>query len=340
MDMETFLTQLYSFISEWYRTSIAPEKGTRVGAKPQMSDEAVLTVALAGQWKVGAPWQSERGVVRYIRAHYRHIFPQMLKRSAFNRRVRNLYGVFLRLQDYVGRLLSDESDSYECVDCMPLPAYSNAQSNKEKGHWLWESTFGRGGTRSGFFVGDHLLAAVSPQGVVTGWLIATACIQDRWLMEVFLSTRAGDPKLVGPPHDSRRKRSRRVTPPLGFIGPLQAVGTASNKPYLADQGYNGQRWISHWQTNYQATVITVPVINEPARRLWSDADKTWLASHRQIVDTVFSRLDTIFRIKHLNAHSRWGQLTRLAAIIAAYHIGLWFNRQLGRPLGALGTLLC
>ena len=105
-------------------------------------------------------------------------------------------------------------------------------------------------------------------------------------MEVFLSTHAGDPKLVGSPHDSRRKRSRRVTPPLGFIAPLQAVGTASNKPYLADQGYNGQRWISHWQTNYQATVITVPVINEPARNLWSDADKTWLASHRQIVDTV------------------------------------------------------
>jgi hypothetical protein len=64
-----------------------------------------------------------------------------------------------------------------------------------------------------------------------------------------------------------------------------------------------------------------------------------LASFRQIVDTVFARLDTTFSMKQLNAHSRWGQLTRIAARLAAYNLGLFINRLLNRPAGALATLI-
>ena len=57
-----------------------------------------------------------------------------------------------------------------------------------------------------------------------------------------------------------------------------------------------------------------------------------------MVETVFARLDLVFGLKRLLVHSRWGQLTRLAAKTAAYNIGLYLNRLLGRPLGALATL--
>ena len=73
---------------------------------------------------------------------------------------------------------------------------------------------------------------------------------------------------------------------------------------------------------------------------WADPNKRWLSSRRQIVETVFARLDAVFGIKHLAAHSAWGQYTRVAAKLAAYNLGLWFNQLLGRPLGALETLLC
>jgi hypothetical protein len=44
---------------------------------------------------------------------------------------------------------------------------------------------------------------------------------------------------------------------------------------------------------------------------------------------VFARLSEVFGLKRLNAHSHWGQVTRLAAKMAAYNIGILFNRWLG-----------
>ena len=72
---------------------------------------------------------------------------------------------------------------------------------------------------------------------------------------------------------------------------------------------------------------------------WSRTDKKWLSRHRQIVETVFARLCEVFGLKHLNAHTDWGKVTRLAARMAAYNIGILFNRWFGRPDGALATLV-
>jgi hypothetical protein len=113
----------------------------------------------------------------------------------------------------------------------------------------------------------------------------------------------------------------------------------SGNVYLADRGFNSSRWRQHWQSEYGATVISIPPQNDPERAAWSRADCRWLAAKRQIVDTVFARLNEVFDLEHLNAHSRWGQCARIAAKMAAYHIGLWFNQCLGRPPGALATLL-
>ncbi|MHB8629509.1 MAG: hypothetical protein ACYDBJ_23795 [Aggregatilineales bacterium] len=60
MDLDTFLTELYVLVDDWYKAEI----GVRVpvGAREQMSDSEVMTVALAGQWRVGVSWRSERSV--------------------------------------------------------------------------------------------------------------------------------------------------------------------------------------------------------------------------------------------------------------------------------------
>lgn len=129
-------------------------------------------------------------------------------------------------------------------------------------------------------------------------------------------------------------------PPVGHIGPLLAAGHWTTVPYLTDQGFNGDRWIAHWRSNYKAAVINVPPANTHASFAWSRHDKKWLAHHRQIIDTTFAFLDRAFSIKRLNAHSRWGQYTRIAAKITAYNIGLLINRLLARPAHAFETLLC
>jgi hypothetical protein len=334
MNLETFFTILYTLVDDWYQQYVAPYKPKRGGPAARMSDSEVLTVMLAAQWQAGPPWRSERGMVRYLHAHCLDLFPTMLQRSAFNERARRLWGAFILLQQVVATLLDDTDAIFECVDCAPVPAFSNGQALRDPGHWLWESTTGRGGTSGGYFVGDHVLLSVSRSGAITGWLLGTAYIQDRWLLEALLSARAGQPQLVAP---ERPPSKESVFPPVGHIGPLQAAGTWTARSYLADQGFNGDRWQEHWQQNYGATVITAPPAN--TRRAWSWQWKRWLASLRQLVDTTFAFLVDYFGLQHVNAHSRWGQYTRVAAKMAAYNIGLFINRMLSRPLHAFGTLI-
>jgi hypothetical protein len=338
MDLETFLTILYVFVDDWYNEHVLPHKPKRGGPPAQMSDSEVLTVALAGQWRVGVPWRSERGVVRYVQAHLRALFPTMLQRSAFNTRVRRLWGAFILLQEAVAEQLTAADDAYDCVDTLPLPALSTAQNQRDNGHWLWESTTGRGGNQGGYYIGDQVLIVHNRHGAITGWLIGSAYIDDRWMLEGVLSARTGTPQLIGPPPHDATPRSDWTEPPLGHLGPYQAVGCWSPRPILADKGFNGWRWQAHWQQLYATLVITVPP--KSSQQTWSKALRRWLSSHRQIAETVYAWLVGVFGIKHLGAHSRWGQYTRVAAIMAAFNIALFINHWLGRPLLALPTLLC
>lgn len=340
MDLDTFLTTLYVLVDDWYSAQIAPHVQRRRGGKQRMSDSEVLTVALVGQWQVGVPWNSERGVVRYMQQQGRQWFPQMLGRSAFNERVRHLCTVLAALQQAMAEQLSDARNVYEVGDGLPLPVCSVSQATRQRGHWLGATVSrGHGGTQGGWFYGQRCWMSVTGSGAITGWLVGAGHVNERWLLEAFLSTRAGDGRLQSPPPDTHTPRALRARPPQGFIGGFFAAGHDGQRPYLADQGLNSLRWQQHWADCYGATVITLPPTGTAARDAWSRADRLWLAHHRQIIETVFAHLTTVFGIKHLNAHSLWGQYTRLAAKAAAFNVALWFNHCLGRSLLAIPTLL-
>ena len=80
-----------------------------------MSDSEVLAVAIVGQWRVGVPWYSERSLVRYMHKHGLGMFPTMLQRSAFNRRVRYLLGALVELQQIIATALETPEDVYDEV---------------------------------------------------------------------------------------------------------------------------------------------------------------------------------------------------------------------------------
>lgn len=336
MDLETFLTLLYVSVDDWYKSEGHHLMDRHAGPARQMSDSEVLTVALAGQWRVGVPWRSERGVVRYMHKHGRLWFPGMLRHSAFNARVRQLWGCFVRLQQVVAQWLETPDTAYECVDCVPLPACSLAQATSGAGHWLWWSTLGHGGNWGGWFFGDQLLLAVHQHRAITGWLVGAATLDDRWMLQGLVSARQGDMALVAPP-SSRRPRHPCATVPTSQVMPTVAANTGHARPYLADRGFNGRRWQQHW-AGWQAQVISQPPANAPDA--WTRTQARGHCSRRQLVETVASSLIDTMGLGRLQAHSRWGQLTRIAAKCAAYNFGVWFNRLLGRPDGALETLIC
>jgi hypothetical protein len=337
IELDTLIVMIYVFVDDWYREHIAPVKPNR-GRPCQFSDSEALTIAIVSEWRAGVSWQSERGCLRYLHQHYGSWFPHLPQRSAFNERKRFLLGVLNHLNQSLAAFLTSDEDVYECVDSLPIPAGTLGQYSRDQGHWLWNSTIGRG--KGGWFWGDHMLASVCPSGVITGWMVAAAHINDRWLLEAFLSTRHGSGYMIGPPHRIRAGYQSQTWPPIGFMGAQFAIGADRKRPYLADQGFNGLRWQQHWLKQFSACVISVPPDHSREERPWRADEKHWLASHRQIVETVFATLTRVFDIKRLVAHSRWGQYTRITAKLVAYHFGLCINHSLGRHAQSHETLLC
>jgi hypothetical protein len=333
MDLDTFLTVLYVVIDDWLQAEIADKLKRHAGPAARMSDSEVLTIAIASRWRAGVTWRSERGMGRYLEQHGRQWFPQLLKRSRLNERIRSLWGVAVQLQQALAEQLDTLWAVYECVDVVPLRAASLAQAASHDGHWLWWSQLGYGGNQGGWFWGEQLLVSVSSGGGITGWLLGGARLDDRWLMQAFVSLRQGGLALPVPPGDKKKT----VPPAPDRFAGLSAVGNAKPRPYLADQGFNGLRWSDQWQ-QFGATVLTVPPAN--VRQNWTSQDQRWLASKRQAIETVFARLNDVFDLQRLQAHSRWGQLTRLACTMAAYNFGVYLNRLLHRQDGQLATLIC
>jgi len=327
---------VYVWIDDWSKEQATGQKKRR-GRPSRMSDSEILTLGIVGQWRVGVPWRSERGMVRYMQAHGRGWFPQMLQVSAFNYRFRQLWRQFVALPQALGQVLSGPQMVYEVVDSVPLPAYSVAQGKKwRQRHWLWSASLGY--SKSGWYWGHRWLISVTAQGVITGWVLADATVQDRWLLQALLSGRKQGFIHLRPPTITHYvKPSHRVHVPLKPVGPAPATGAWTNRVYLADQAFNGQTWRDHWHDLYHATLICPPAPN--AKPTWSASQRAWLARHRQIVETVFALLTDTFALKHLRSHSIWGCLARLSAIAAAHNFAIYLNRLLHRPDLALPTLI-
>jgi hypothetical protein len=334
MDLDTFMTTLYVIVDDWFREKAIDKVLRRPGPVPSMSDAEVVSVALAGQWRKGVPWDSERSLVRYMQAHGKKWFPTMLERSAFNQRVRNLWGVLLELQQDLAQSLADTSQAYEIVDTVPVPAASLSQSRAKRGHWLQTADYGYGGNQGGMYWGHQVLLSIQANGMVSGWLLASASSDDRWLLQGFLSQRAGNAELISP---SAWRPHRRLTAPA-FMGGFQACGQSQVDFYLADRGFNGFRWHNHWRNRYQKQVLSAPSKHYPS--LWPRPWGRWFSKLRQAVETSFALMSEVFGLKRLQAHSLWGLYTRLALVTTAHNLGILLNRRLGRALLSHASLIC
>jgi hypothetical protein len=169
LDLETFLVALYVIVDDFYQSHIIPHMPACGGPPAQMSDSEVLCLGLATQWRSGVPWQSERGIMRYVRKHLRHLFPTVLTQSAFNRRLRRLWGAFILIQNAVAEQLAQ--GAYDIMDGFPIPVAHGARSFNSG--WLADiARIGKGGNDR-YVYGVRMLMVINPHGVATGWALAS-----------------------------------------------------------------------------------------------------------------------------------------------------------------------
>jgi hypothetical protein len=118
----------------------------------------VLCLGLATQWHRGVPWKSEHGILRYVRKHLRHLFLTVLTQSAFNRRLRRLWGAFLLIQALVADQLAQ--GEYDVMDGFPIPIAHRARSFTSG--WLADiARIGKGGNAR-YVYGVRMMLVVNP----------------------------------------------------------------------------------------------------------------------------------------------------------------------------------
>jgi hypothetical protein len=306
MDQDTFLTTLYVMIDDFCQSHGFAEKH-RPGPVALLSCSEVVTLAVFGQW---ARFSSERAFYRYAASHLRAAFPTLPKREQFNRLQRGYREVIVAFALYLVEQMQAQRCLYEVLDSSGIPT----RDAKRRGTgWLAGQADIGWSTRLGWYEGFHLLCAVNPDGVITGFGFAAASTHDHLLAETMFAARA--------------------RPRAG----LRSVGSPAQGVYLADKGFAGDRPQTQWRQRYGAEVITAP--HQRSKKHWSKEWRRWLAGLRQIIETIYDKLLNTFRLARQRPHDLTGFQARLAAKVALHNFCIWLNLRLGREPLAFADLL-
>lgn len=332
-ELDHFLTVVYVTVDDIYIEQFASLKPIRPGARPEMSDSEVMTLALLSQW---CGKRSERWMLDYAGRNWLSYFPRLLQQSAFNRRVRDLAIPLCALGPLVAQRVTEQLDldeAYELVDGVPVPIMRRCRGDQHK-LFANEADIGKGGADKEYYYGVKLMPMVNQSGLITGFVFGPASTEERFLAEALFRTRhnpeAEPPtgeemdQILGPTH---KRGGQRVGPngPIALFG----VGTALGLPCISDLGLRGAEWQAHWLESYGVPVLTKDAYDNlpPTERKKA---RHWLSGLRQPVETTFQWLTNDLGLKFPRARSWWGLLARLGAKISAFNLALMFNYLTGR----------
>ena len=304
-DLDTFLTTVYVVVDDIVKQ--LPTTPVRRGPRARLSPGEVVTLAMVAQWK---RFPSERAFVRVATRQLRAAFPGMPTRSQLNRLIRAAHDTIVAVLVQVAQALGCADAAYEVVDGMGVAVRNN---RRIAAGWL-DGIAGTGrSTRLGWYDGFHILTAVTPDGVLTGYAVAPAQTKEQPYAEDFLAARA-------------------MPQPR-----LPMVGVAATGPYLADTGFEGRDRHQHWHAAYAAQVLAPP--RRDRALAWPIDWRRYHARLRQIVAVVHGKWTEQLRLDEERPHTLDGFLARFAAMGALHNVCIWINRSLGRAPLAFADLV-
>jgi hypothetical protein len=298
MDMNTFVTTLYVHVDDFVRTDIASE--LRVDPSTQsLTESEIITLSLLAH----APrFRGESDFYRFADHWLRPFFPRLPARSQFNRLVRRHGHLIVLYMQHLAQQLQRPTDLYEILDASAIPIRN---VNRRGRSWLaGQAAKGHSG-RLGWFYGFQVLLSATPAGVVNGFGLAPGNVKDQNLATTFLAARA-------------QQHPR-----------MASVGKATGLPSVTDRGFSGKDNHRLWSALTGEQIITPPQSQHKIK--WPVALHRWVASIRQIIETVFGRVHDVFGLHHERPHTLDGFYARFSATLALSNFCIWLNRLTGRP---------
>jgi len=279
------------------------------GPDASLSPSEVVTLAIFARW---ARFTSERYFYRNASARLSEAFPTLPDRSQFNRLVCHTLGLIEEIALHLADMMEAQGCSYQALDSSAMPV----RDAKRRGEgWLagladigWSNSLG-------WYEGFRLLVATDPSGLVTGFGFCAASAADQQVVETFFAA-------------VRHRPNPR----------LLSVGSPATGPYVADKGFEGEENHRRWLDHYGVRIIHPPKRNS-RKRSWPKRLRRWVASMRQIIESVYDKLFNAFGLWRERPHELSGLQARLAARVALHNLCMWLNEQLGHPRLTFADLL-
>ena len=176
LDLDAFLTALYTVVDDLYRERLAGIMGRRCGPAPALSDSEVLTLAICAEW---GPWDSERGFWRFARERLRHLFPRLVDQSEFNRRRRYLYPALAAIQRAVAERLGVHLERERLLDTKPVAVMVLKRHDDRGLVFDGRAAVGWCQTKRQYYYGFKLVLALTLDGVIARYDLVPANVDDR-----------------------------------------------------------------------------------------------------------------------------------------------------------------
>lgn len=271
IDMETLLTIILVIVDDWYQQHGVKLLQGKRGCKAVFTDSEIITLVLCMDI---IPFPSERQFYQFIRANYLYLFPKLIDRSQFNRRVRHLRLLLEQLRRFwlvqLGATLATEL----LLDTKPIPVLSYKR-NKQRSDFRGQAAYGVCASRNLKYFGFKLVALTTLDGIPVVYELVPANTDERDAAEEVLD----------------------------FVKDCDIFG---------DKGFLGEEW-QFDQADRQANRIwTAKRANQTQQN--SPEFDHWLNSIRERIEGVFNEVQNVGRnIERLMTKTVMGLCTRIIA---------------------------
>lgn len=263
--------------------------------KAKMSDLQVMALAIAAE---SACIDSENWLYSKLRTDYRSRFPELIDRTRFNRRRRQLQERIVELTKRLSMTLGVETGML-IVDSMPCPVVKNSRERSFticKEDALNAPRKGYSAVDKRYFIGYKLHLLTSEHGVFQDMQVTPGNVHD-----------------------------------INFLKDAQFEDYTKGKTLLGDRGYISKQVQTDLFTTYQIK-LEVPYRSNQLEQVSLDKAKK---RKRRRIEVLFAQLCDQFRLKLNYAKSFAGYMGRLASKLAAVAVLQKVNIEKGRPLNQL-----
>lgn len=257
------------------------------GPQAVFSDSEVITVALIIE--VYFHGSEELGLF-FLKQYHRDLFPQLLDKSRFNRRRRELGEVIEQIRQLLTEQLLNPDDPVRIIDSAPIPA----------------CTYNRSGDCQTVSGPDYASVMTSKGAKLYGHrfyaTISTEQVIDRWML--------------GPAAPNEGKLS------VAFFEDQRHLWV------LADNGFHAPTEIDWLAETRDITMITAK--RRTDRERLPAAFRQLMNRLRRRIETAFSVLSTVFNLETPGSRSVTGLVARTATCVLAYNLSFLTNFELSK----------